>query len=1171
MERSLNPDLLALALGDHERLPSVEEFTDALETAELGILQGEERLADTVFPTAWLLHAIASSDEATRLYGENRQRAAFRVSAHAFDLILQQDERDWIDRAQLCFAAQIAYLRSKFDPNAVAVYERELSSDLADPDILRNPTRYSLSCATALLAFDTDYLFEATADIRERLDAVAEQFSVNRIGETPFGAAGNLIAGCRHLLVFLVYGREERLNGARTRFRQAIHSDGATGDRPSRWAAAHLLNLLRSGLADKSIWSVLPPDVPPSIRRAFTLAPPKVLTLWPPQLDLLSPEDEDEERSPFSADNDRQLITMPTSGGKTLFSHLIIAVQLARTETDVCYVAPTRSLCREVRRDLNKRLRFVSRTGADHSQKWLDTELSTEGESDVEVMTPERLSYLLRGDAQAVLDRFGLFVFDEVHTVDDDERGWTLEQDLSYLHHATQNTDHRILLMSAAVGNQPHFVDWMGGEPHVSQSDSEWQATRRVHSIYTTELQRQEEETEERQSEDYPTRRIIPLEGVWWIRGAEGSRHEITFGENVGQLALKESDGGRRQKEYRNSTPNYRTLTPLVNRLAELGPVLVIQSTKQRARRTAETLSESQSDHQELPPDLVQLIELVNTRLGADHPLSEVLDRGVAYHHGKLPSEIRNGIEDAVSSEALQYVVATTTMTEGVNLPVKSVVVASQGAYGADGFDEYIVGSRLLNAIGRAGRAAKETEGIVVLARFTRNPEEDFDRLDPDREELRADSWLAKPEALENLAQFEEMAREAEDVVMQAGADTETDAVSSFLSFVWFIAAELERLERPRTPEEVAEWLQSTLAWVQLDEETQERWSRVAEQALERYQETDVASRRRWARSGTSVNTAARLDDLAEEVAEKLTATEDEITSLTDLIMFLLSDGRLSRILEASDSSGIEVRSRRARGGEEINLDLLALVRDWLEGAELNSIAGDYLADVDQTNYRFEQLGELIYEVFEIHLPWMLRVLVDWTNEHLEARNLSPALPDEIPSLVRWGVPDLTAAKLMNRGIGSRRLAIQITEEWREADPEVGVEEWVRNLPRSDWRERFDATVAELRNLVSILRPRSDDTLLPFLSGESITVPIQKIEEGEIEMGEGVEVPQPSEEWAPIEITQGGESVGTVEGSHTQDVMAILQMGVRLSTEIDLVDGSPSLRLSPLEPQQPVG
>jgi superfamily II DNA/RNA helicase len=982
MERSLEPELLARALGDYERLPSVEEFTDALETAEIGILTGQDSLSDTVIETAWLLHGIGSSHYARDLYGADRQQAAFEVSAHAFDLILQQDTYDWIDRAQLCFAAQIAYLRSEFDPNAVAVYERELSSDLADPpNILRDPIHYSLSCATALLAFDTDYLFETTDGIYDHLDEKADQLGVDRIDDSPFGAAGNLIAGCRNLIVFLVYGRENWLEDAESRFERAIRSEG---DRPSRWAAAHLLNLL-PGLESASIWTVLPPEVPDNVRKAFTLAPPKILSLWPPQRKLIELDGQEDGRNPFSPDNDRQLITMPTSGGKTLFSQLITAVELWQSEKGVCYVAPTRSLCREVRENLSNRLRYVPSTGVNHSSQWMDSESTLNGEDEIEVMTPERLSYLLREDAQAVLDRFGLFVFDEVHSVDDDKRGWTLEQDLSYLHHQTRDTDHRIILMSAAVGNRAHFVSWMGDD-RVSDRSSEWRATRRLHSIYTTKPQWEEAKTEDINSDSYSVRRTVPLDGVWLVRGAAGNTYELQE-SGVGVLSLKESGLNGQKKDRNNSTSNYEMVIPLVRQLGELGPVLVIQATKPKARWTAEALAKTQSENQELSPELEELIELAGDRLGEGHSLIEALRAGVAYHHGRLPSEIRNGIVDVVSSEALRYVVATTTVTEGVNLPVRSVVIASQGAYLEDDYEEYIVGSKLLNAVGRAGRATKETEGIVVLAQFNKSPEEGFSKLNPDQEELEVNSWLADSKALSNLQEFEEMAREAEDAIMEADADAQAGSVSSFISFVWFIAAELERLDRPRTPEEVADWLESTLAWVQLDGEAQERWSRVAEQALEKYEETDEAKRRRWARSGTSVNTAARLDDLAEEVAEELVATEEEMASWRGLIIFLLDNRRLDRILEASDASEIEVRSRGARGGEEVNLDLLALVRDWLEGAELDAIAGDYLAEIEQTDYRFQQLGDLVYEVFEIHLPWMLRVLVDWTNGYLDERN----------------------------------------------------------------------------------------------------------------------------------------------------------------------------------------
>lgn len=549
MERALNPDLLQLALGDYERLPTVEDFSRALEDAELSLLRGTKQLEETVVPTAWLLHAIASSSRAEQVYGEERRQAAFEVSAHAFDLSLQLGEHDPLARAQRAFAAEIAYLRSNFDPNSIAVYDRELKGRVsAELNLLNNPVRLGLSCATALVAFDTDYLFTATDNVYARLDSLSEQLGIERVDDSPFGAACNLVAGCRDLLIFLVYGREHRLSAAAHRFRRAINPSADVNDRSSQWAAAHLLNIL-PGLHSSSIWSVLPPEVPRDVRKAFTLAPPRILTLWPPQLELVRGGGEDGGHSPFEEDNDRQLITTPTSGGKTLFAQLIIATHLRQAERGVCYIAPTRSLCREVRQTLNRRLQYVSRNQANHSAQWMDADSTFRADADIEVMTPERLSYLLREDAEAVLERFGLFVFDEVHSVGESSRGWTLEQDLSYLHYATHNRAHRIVLMSAVVGNRPHFVEWMGGEARVSRSHSDWRAPRRTHAIYTTAARWDEAETEPRNSEDWPIRRRVPLDGVLRVRGAEGQIRDLRSKNSIGQLVFRETETGERDKQ----------------------------------------------------------------------------------------------------------------------------------------------------------------------------------------------------------------------------------------------------------------------------------------------------------------------------------------------------------------------------------------------------------------------------------------------------------------------------------------------------------------------------------------------------------------------------------------------------------------------------------------------
>jgi replicative superfamily II helicase len=55
-------------------------------------------------------------------------------------------------------------------------------------------------------------------------------------------------------------------------------------------------------------------------------------------------------------------------------------------------------------------------------------------------------------------------------------------------------------------------------------------------------------------------------------------------------------------------------------------------------------------------------------------------------------------------------------MTEGVNLPVQAVIISKVGTYQDNQeFLKIIKGSKMANAIGRAGRATQETEGCVVL------------------------------------------------------------------------------------------------------------------------------------------------------------------------------------------------------------------------------------------------------------------------------------------------------------------------------------------------------------------------------------------------------------------------------------------------------------------------
>ncbi len=332
MERSLDPELLGLALSQHESLPSPSELSALLAQAELAVLLRRPEVSDDLLATGWYLHGIATSKYALETYGIERQRAAFQVAGHLFDLFLRSPSLVSADRLKYCFAAQIAYLRGDLDPNAIAIYRRE-SALLSDQlRLISNFEEIALSCGIALLGFDVGYLYPVTGAIRNEVTDLLGSWSIDDILSTPFGAAAEVASGARDLMSFLLYGRQDLLERARSTLRSAVVAEVPVQDHVFRWVAAHLLNLA-GDLERSSIWTVLPPEVPPGIRRAFATGTPRVLTLWPPQLDLVGVK-EPGVPNPLSAEAERLIISTPTSGGKTTIAQLLALAVLLVYRTD---------------------------------------------------------------------------------------------------------------------------------------------------------------------------------------------------------------------------------------------------------------------------------------------------------------------------------------------------------------------------------------------------------------------------------------------------------------------------------------------------------------------------------------------------------------------------------------------------------------------------------------------------------------------------------------------------------------------------------------------------------------------------------------------------------------------------------------------------------------------
>jgi hypothetical protein len=89
-----------------------------------------------------------------------------------------------------------------------------------------------------------------------------------------------------------------------------------------------------------------------------------------------------------------------------------------------------------------------------------------------------------------------------------------------------------------------------------------------------------------------------------------------------------------------------------------------------------------------------------------------LLRLGIAVHHGKMPAPVARRLKRLIDRGAVRVVIATSTLSEGVNLPVNYILLPSVFR-GTSRFEL----QEFSNLIGRAGRPGVATEGhaLVVL------------------------------------------------------------------------------------------------------------------------------------------------------------------------------------------------------------------------------------------------------------------------------------------------------------------------------------------------------------------------------------------------------------------------------------------------------------------------
>lgn len=109
--------------------------------------------------------------------------------------------------------------------------------------------------------------------------------------------------------------------------------------------------------------------------------------------------------------------------------------------------------------------------------------------------------------------------------------------------------------------------------------------------------------------------------------------------------------------------------------------------------------------------ELRKLQHLINEHYGADSLATAAAGLGIFVHHGNTPQGLRLAVEHSMQRGWINFVVCTSTLAQGVNLPIRYLIVS--GVYQGT---EKIKVRDFQNLMGRAGRAGMHTEGLVIFA-----------------------------------------------------------------------------------------------------------------------------------------------------------------------------------------------------------------------------------------------------------------------------------------------------------------------------------------------------------------------------------------------------------------------------------------------------------------------
>jgi len=382
--------------------------------------------------------------------------------------------------------------------------------------------------------------------------------------------------------------------------------------------------------------------------------------------------------------NNSVIVSAPTGAGKTVIAEYVINDSLAKGR-HVIYTAPIKALSNQKYRDFRKI--YGEKIGI------LTGDVSINPAAPVLIMTTEIFRNKILDEADS-LSHYAWIIFDEIHYLDDYERGTVWEESLIFL-----PPHMEMLALSATIPNIDEFAAW-------------------IQSIHNKPVKVVCE-----------NKRPVPLHFYYQFQGKILDRfRDIKTSYKIGKRD-RYRRGGRGRTGYAgglkaspNKPKNLIKHLSSYNRL----PCIYFCFARKRCEYLAGEIAEYNflsADEQKrvgaLCKGLSEKYNLEKDRRSSD--ILELAEKGIAYHHAGMLPTLKELVEQLFTSRLIKVIFTTETFALGINMPARTVVFDELRKYYGRFFGA-LKTRDFYQMAGRAGRRGTDHEGFVysrVNPRYT--------------------------------------------------------------------------------------------------------------------------------------------------------------------------------------------------------------------------------------------------------------------------------------------------------------------------------------------------------------------------------------------------------------------------------------------------------------------